>query len=171
MAVTNPNGANQYVMDPRQKLCWDSYINPHSETFGNATQSAIRAGYEPDYADQITVSEWFLGKLRRLNMLGKAEKVLDRTLEYNPVGEDGKVDVGVARIQVDAAKHITSTLGKNEGYSTRTEQTGLDGGPQKIVIAWSNDDTDASENTLQSEEPTENDPSVDEEMERDSSAP
>lgn len=123
----NPNGANQYQLDPRQKLCWESYINPRSETFGNATQSAIKAGYEPDYADQITTIEWFKGKLRRLNMLSKGERVLEETLEYIALNEEGKVDVGIARIKLDAAKHVTSTLGKEEGYSNRSEITGKDG--------------------------------------------
>lgn len=130
----NPNGANQYTDDPRKQMCWAAYVNPKSETFGNATQSAIRAGYEPDYADQITTSEWFKGRLRRLNMLGKAEKALDETLEYNPVNEDGRVDPGIARIRLDAAKHITSTLGKNEGYSTRQEVTGADGSELNVSI-------------------------------------
>lgn len=114
----NPNDANQYQMDPRQKICWEYYINPRSETFGNGTQSAIKAGYEPDYADQITTVEWFKGKVRRLNMLGKAEKVLDRTLdEYD---KDPK-------LAQDSSKFIAKTLGKDEGYSERTELTGLNG--------------------------------------------
>lgn len=147
MKQTNPNGSNQYVMDPRQKLCWESYINPKSETFGNGMQSAIKAGYEPLYANQITTTDWFKEKLRRLNMLGKAEKVLDRTLDYEPMSEEGKIDVALVRVQTDVAKHITATLGKDEGYSTRTEQTGKDGKdlipettPEVIAKAKSFDD-------------------------------
>lgn len=125
--MTNPNGANQYQLDPRQKMCWDLYVNPKSETFGNAYQSAMKAGYEEGYAAQITTAEWFLEKLRRLNMLGKAEKVLDKTLSMEAVDEEGKVKVDLLRVQTDVAKHITSTLGKNEGYSNRQELTGKDG--------------------------------------------
>lgn len=117
---TNPNGANQYVLDPRQKTCWDYYINPKSETFGNALQSALKAGYEDAYARQITTRDWFVDKVRRLNMLGKAEKVLDKTLSYE-TEDDGKVLVDLLRVQVDAAKHITKTLGKNEGYNEDKE--------------------------------------------------
>jgi len=124
---SNPNGSNQYQLDPRQKLCWEAYINPKSKTFGNGTQSAIKAGYEPDYADQITTIEWFKCKLRRLNMLGKAEKVLDKTLTYEPVDDEGKIDSTLLRVQTDVAKHVTSTLGKDEGYSTRSELTGKGG--------------------------------------------
>ena len=110
-----------------KKLCWESYTNPNSETFGNAKQSAIKAGYEEEYANQITVSEWFIEKLRRLNMLSKAEKVLDKTLSYEPVDKEGRIDTGLLRVQTDVAKHITNTLGKNDGYSTRQELTGANG--------------------------------------------
>lgn len=143
MAVTNPNGANQYILDPRQKLCWESYTNPNSETFGNAKQSAIKAGYEEEYANQITVSEWFIEKLRRLNMLSKAEKVLDKTLSYEPVDEEGRIDTGLLRVQTDVAKHITNTLGKNDGYSTRQELTGANGDALKLIV----DDTERTTDT------------------------
>lgn len=128
----NPNGSNQYQLDPRQKLCWELYVDPRSETFGNATQSAIKAGYTADYADQITTVDWFKGKVRRLNMLSKGEKVLEETLDYIAVNEEGKVDASIARIKLDAAKVVVTTLGKDEGYSTRVESTGKDGGAIEI---------------------------------------
>ena len=121
----NPNGANQYLLDPRQLACWNFYIDPKSKTFGNATQSAIKAGYEPDYADQITTVDWFKGKVRRLNMLGKAEKVLEKALDYetDSIGDDGKtkVQVDLLRVQTDVAKTVATTLGKDEGYSSKIQ--------------------------------------------------
>jgi hypothetical protein len=129
---SNPNGANQHLFDPRQKLCWDLYINPKSETFANATQSAIKAGYVADYADQITTSEWFLVKLRKLNMVNKAEKNLDNALETNYIDiETGEIRSDVMRIVMDVSKTIVTTLGKDDGYSTRSEHTGKDG--EKLV--------------------------------------
>lgn len=149
---SNPNGANQYLLDPRQKLCWDSYVNPKSETFGNATKSAIKAGYTPKTADHITLEDWFVGRLRRLQLLGKAEKVLEEMLDM-PVDkievdsendEDGELvvkqvlttDPALVRIKQDTAKFIASTQGKNEGYSTRIENTGADGKelPQPLMV-------------------------------------
>jgi hypothetical protein len=118
---TNPNGANQYQLDPRQKLTWELYAKPGTEYFGNAYQSAMKAGYEEGYAAQITTAEWFLDKLRRLNMLSKAEKVLDKTLTYEPVDEKGEIKVDLLRVQTDVAKHITKTLGKDEGYSEKSD--------------------------------------------------
>lgn len=124
---SNPNGANQFLADPRQRLTWELYIKPGTKYFGNAYQSAMKAGYEEGYAAQITTAEWFLDKLRRLNMLSKAEKVLDKTLTYEPVDEKGDIKVDLLRVQTDVAKHITKTLGKDEGYNERTELTGKDG--------------------------------------------
>lgn len=124
--MTNPNGANQYQMDPRQKLCWESYINPKSETFGNAYQSAVKAGYSEGYAQSITDENWFTEKLRRLNMLGKAESTLEKTLNYEPVNEEGRIDTALLRTQTDVAKFIAERLGK-EHYSSRQEVTGKDG--------------------------------------------
>ena len=122
---TNPNGANQYLLDPRQLTCWNFYVDPKSETFGNATQSALKAGYEFATADQITTFEWFIGKRRRLNMLSKAEKVLEKALDYetDSVGDDGKtkVQVDLLRVQTDVAKTVATTLGKDEGYASKIQ--------------------------------------------------
>lgn len=117
---TNPNGANQYQLDPRQKTCWEYYTNPKSETFSNAYQSAIKAGYEETTAGQVTTEKWFIERVRRLNLLGKAEKVLDETLDYDVMNGGDKIDVGIVRVKVDAAKHITSTKGQEEGYKPQT---------------------------------------------------
>lgn len=132
---TNPNGANQYLLDPRQKLCWENYSNPKSPTFGNATQSAVSAGYEYDYADQITMTEWFKGKVWRLNGTFKGEKKIDELINL-PIKNDAGYDVGIIRVQADLAKYLTSTLGKNEGYTTKVEQehTNPDGNLKTIVI-------------------------------------
>jgi len=145
MAGTNPNGANQWNLDPRQKLCWEYYVDPRSETFGNMTQSGIRAGYDEEYSRQLSTTDWFLAKIRRLNLLGKAEKVLDETLEmedvnpilYNgaPIILDGKAlvkrDPALTKIKQDSAKFVASTQGKNEGYSQKTE-TDITSGGQPI---------------------------------------
>ncbi len=126
---SNPNGANQYHLDPRQKMMWSYYISPSSETFMNATQSAIRANYTPETANQITTSDWFIGKVRRLDMLEKAERTLKKTLEFDPIDAiTGKPQTDLLRIQVDVGKHLTKTLGKEE-YSERIETTGRDGDP------------------------------------------
>jgi hypothetical protein len=135
MVVTNPNGANQYQLDPRQKACWEFYTDIKGETFGNATQSAIKAGYTVGTADTITTTEWFIGKLWKLNATYTGERKMKQLMELEIVDpESAKVDVGIARIQADLAKYLTSTQGKNEGYSTRQEVTGKDGKDLPIPI-------------------------------------
>jgi len=118
---TNPNGSNQYQLDPRQRLFWEEYNNPKAETFSNAYQSAIKVGYSESSAIQITTQDWFIDKCRRRGMLSKAEKVLDKTLTYEPVDEKGEIKVDLLRVQTDVAKHITKTLGKDEGYSEKSD--------------------------------------------------
>lgn len=146
---SNPNGANQYLLDPRQRMCWDYYVNPKSETFGNAYQSAIRVGYTEGTAGKITTELWFVERVRRLNLLSKAEKVLDDSLGMDilePVvtmigilkDKKGKVikrvNSNILRVKADVAKFVASTQGKNDGYSTRVEQTGANGEPLPTPI-------------------------------------
>lgn len=64
-----------------------------------------------------------------MNLLGKAEKVLDKTLDMDTTDENGKEKADLLRVQNDAAKFIAKTLGKDEGYNERTEITGAGGQP------------------------------------------
>jgi hypothetical protein len=127
------------LLDARQIACWENYANPESPSFGNQRQSAIRAGYGPAFADKVADQEWFQGRIRRLNMRIKAEKVLDEMLEM-PVqrvkregfGEDSVevvvTDTGLVKIKQDTAKFAAERLGKDD-WSTRQEITGAEGGP------------------------------------------
>lgn len=144
MTKPNPNGANQWTLDPRQKLCWDYYVNPKSETFADAKNSAIRAGYTEGTADTITLQDWFCGRLWRLNATFTGEKKLRELMELDLMNGGDKVDIGIARIQADIGKYLTSTQGKNDGYSTRQELTGADGKdlPTPILANVSSDNSD-----------------------------
>lgn len=125
--VSNPNGANGTTSDPREQVCWDFYV---ADNLNNAAEAARKAGYTESSALTITTRDWFierLQKLKRKEMLSDAEKVLRNTLKFKNVSDQGIVKTELLRIQTDVAKHITKTLGKNEGYSERTEHTGADG--------------------------------------------
>ena len=73
--------ANQYLLDPRQNLCWGYYVDPKSETFSNALRSALKAGYSEGHANLITTENWWLEKTRRLCLLSKAERNLEDALD------------------------------------------------------------------------------------------
>ena len=142
MADKNPNGANGTTSDPREQKMWDIYVTNLSKGIDNAYDSAIKAGYEETTAKNITLTGWYKerkAKLKRKDMLSKSEKVLDETLDMPTLDKEGYIDPQLLKIKVDVAKTIATTLGKEEGYSTRTEMTGKDG--EKLI-----------ENTLTQEE-------------------
>lgn len=134
----NPNGANQSLPDPRQKLMWSLYVNPTSETFSNATQSAIKAGYTETTANQITTEAWFIGKLGTLNLLDDAVAVLKEMLvmpvlveETVGYGDDAELVVktspALVKIKQDTAKFVSERQGKEDGWASRSELTGKNG--------------------------------------------
>jgi hypothetical protein len=133
--MSSVSSANQYTSDPREQVMWDIYITKLTTGIDNAYQSALEAGYAEDTAKNVTLTGWYKDRkerLKRHDMLSKAEKKLEKILDYEPVDEAGKLDVPLLRVQADVSKHVTSTLGKDEGYSTRTEQTGKGGGAIQI---------------------------------------
>jgi hypothetical protein len=134
------------VIDPRQQKCWDLFINPDSPSFGNARSSAIAAGYEDASAMNITIRAWWKERKRqfllRHDLLSDAEKALSKTLKYktdieieNEAGrKEVRVNVGLLSIQTDVAKHVTRTLGKDQGWAERHELTGKDGKDLPVPI-------------------------------------
>lgn len=135
------------LLDPRQKLFWDKYVDPESPTFNNIRQSAIAAGYAETTADKVSETEWFQGRLRRLNMRTKGEKVLDEMLDipvqtvktkfeksYDHITDEFRTvevtsvvtDPSMVKIKQDTAKFVVERLGKDD-WSTRQEVTGAGG--------------------------------------------
>jgi hypothetical protein len=49
-----PKNANQWISDIRQDKFAQNWLDPSSETFANAYQSALKAGYSAAHAKQIT---------------------------------------------------------------------------------------------------------------------
>jgi hypothetical protein len=80
---SNPNGANQHLIDPRQQFFLAYYLDPKSETFSNALQSALKAGYAQEYAENLLskLPDWLTDKVGKLNLLAKAERNLEEFLE------------------------------------------------------------------------------------------
>lgn len=84
--LTNPHGANQYRLDPRQSLFLAYWLDPESQSFSNATKSAVLAGYEQTYAENILdkMPAWLLAKVgehKSSRMLEKAERNIEEMLE------------------------------------------------------------------------------------------
>jgi len=124
----NPHGANQHKPDPRQAVFLSYYLDPKSGTFSNAYQSAIKAKFSEEYAQNITgqMPTWLSEAISDQSMLSKAERNLDKFLDYQ---EDPK-------IQADITKFVAKGLGKAK-YSERTETDITSKGEQLEGIAVS----------------------------------
>lgn len=71
------------VVDPRQSNFLAFFLDPKSETFSNALQSALKAGFSKEYAENIThlMPAWLSESIGELQMLSKAERNLSMFLD------------------------------------------------------------------------------------------
>jgi len=130
--------ARERLLTPQQELFLERYTNPKSPTFANALRSALEAKYSQEYAESIThqMPDWLAENLGDLKLLRKAERVLNKTLDFEPVDEQGKLDNGLLAIQNKTAQFVAETIGKNKGYTKKVEQehTNPDGNLKTIII-------------------------------------
>lgn len=125
----------ELLLKPQQEKFLQYYTDPKSETFSNATQSAIKAGYTQSYADNITtlLPDWLLESIGDMKMLRKAEKRLNQILDLEPVNDEGAIDNSLIANQMKAINLVAKGIGKAK-YSERIEQTGKDGQPLVITF-------------------------------------
>ena len=123
--ITNPEGYNQYMINPKQDLFLSYYLDPKSETWGNALQSALKAGYSDEYAKNMTgqMPSWLSESIKDTSLLQTALNNLNEFLN--------NTDERVQNIRWDATKTVLKGLAKNK-FSERTELTGKDGKELKI---------------------------------------
>lgn len=134
--VTHPKERGLSRFDgERRQLCWDLYVKSVRNGAPNARGAAIAAGFSENTAINIGNQRWFKekkDKLRKSTMLSKAEKNLSKmlNLDYSKmkIHEDGTeeeiVDKDLLRVVYDVSKTVVTHLGKDEGWSTKTEVTG-----------------------------------------------
>ncbi len=132
--------------DDRQLKFLEYYLDPKSETYTNALQSALKAGFAQQYAESITAQmpAWLLEALGKEQRLAKAEKVFDEclTMETKTMVKKGEIEVEIndpqlLKIKQDTAKFLAETIGKDKGYTKRGELTGKDGQELKFVVTRS----------------------------------
>ena len=142
------------LLNPQQESFLVEYLNPKSPNFSNALQSALKAGYSQEYSENIThlMPDWLSESIGDMKRLRKAEKILDKTLDMNPVDEDGRVDNQLLKTQTDTAKFFAERLNKKK-YSIRKELTGEDGESINfgvIILPSKNEYTTEQQDTLES---------------------
>lgn len=131
-------------LNPQQILFLASYTNPKSETFGNALQSALKAGYTREYSESLTAQmpDWLSENLGKTKQLKKAEDNLEEVQNLNIKDDEGKIVGEILRERTKVDLFIAETVGK-ANYSKRSELTGKDGQDLTInVIKYKEDNND-----------------------------
>ena len=95
--------AKKETLDPRQALFLQYYLKPGTPTFSNIYQSAIKAGYSKEYAENFRKNEreWVsehVGLVTKDELVVKAKSNLKKLLD----SEDEK-------IQADITKFVAKT--------------------------------------------------------------
>lgn len=116
------------LLTPQQELFLAEYTNPKSENFGNAVQSALKAGYTENYANNITglMPDWLFENIGDMKRLRKAEKNLDEVQNIQIYNDEGKLDANLIDKRTKVDMFIAERLNKDK-YSTRQENTGKGG--------------------------------------------
>ena len=111
------------LLNPQQEMFLSYYTNPKSETFSNALQSALKAGYSQEYSESITAQlpDWLSESLGDMKRLRKAEKNLEEVQNIQIYSEEGKLDANLIDKRTKVDMFIAERLNKQK-YSTRTEQ-------------------------------------------------
>jgi len=123
---------NQYQVDPRQAEFLKNYLDPKSDTFANAYQSALKAQYSEEYAKNIMslMPDWLSENIEDAGLVAKAIKNLNNLL-----------DATDERVKSDMTKFTLERLHKTK-YSTRQELTGANG---KDLIPSKEEEEEASQ--------------------------
>lgn len=132
------------ITDPRQSYFLAYYLDPKSKTYANALQSALKAGYAQEYAENILslMPEWLseaIGKYRASTMLEKAERNLDEMMDLpsktQAMGMWGPIvdkktkkpvmvhNANLLKIKNDASQFVAERIGRKRYGKTGEAQT------------------------------------------------
>lgn len=130
--------ADEHDTELQQRM-WDFYVQSVIAGAPKIKESGMKAGYTEASADKISTQKWFKDRKKRLDrmgMLSDAEQNLKKLLNTPWMvtkqrnGEKVlEIDTEIARLILDVSKTIVKSLGKDEGYSERSEVTGKGGEP------------------------------------------
>lgn len=159
--VTNPKDrAVSRVDHERRQLCWDLYIKSIKNGSPSARNAALEAGFAPNTAQNIKSLPWFkkkLATLRQSKMMSNAEANVSRALRVQwskmKTLEDGseveEIDKDLFKTVVDTSWRVLETLGKDRGYTKKTEIDGNMNGEIKINSVSYADNPQTIESAIQ----------------------
>jgi len=126
------------LLTPQQESFLSYYTDPKSETFSNAVQSALKAGYQETYANNITglMPEWLLENIGDMKRLRKAEKNLNEVQDLPIINEDGKIDTQLIEKRTKVDMFIAEKLNKDKyGKSLDITTKGESINPEAVLKA------------------------------------
>lgn len=111
-------------LTPQQQTFLKAFLDPKSDTWGNYKQSALKAKYSEEYADNISslMPDWLSESIGDSKLVQKATRNLDMAL-------DGLLDdpeKGGKPLQLRATEMALKGLQKGK-WSERAELTGKNG--------------------------------------------
>lgn len=134
-----PTKVPKKVFNPRQQRFLALYLDPKSDTRGNALQSALKAGFKQEYAEVILNKDltWVSEGVGKDKMLEKAERNLDEFLDLDPwitqKNKDGdeykKYSSETLKVKADVTKFVAGTVGRLK-YGSKDP----DGGSKTLII-------------------------------------
>lgn len=119
-------------LNPQQEAFLAYYLDPKSETWSDARQSALRAGYEDEYARNIMslMPKWLSENLEESGLVAKAYANLYEFID----------DKENKNIKWDATKFTLTTLKKDKfSEKKQIEITGLTDKDKKELLNLLND--------------------------------
>lgn len=137
--------ANRFQEDPRQDLFWNLYMEGLLNKQPCIKAAGLKAGYSPSSSGRISQTLWFKNKkkaLKKGSMYRNAVQNLDDVMKLKYMGtkvkketgeEEDTVDIDRAKLVIDVSKAVVKSLGKDDGWSERSEVTGKDGSPLVIM--------------------------------------
>lgn len=137
--------ANRFQEDPRQDLFWNLYMEGILNKQPCIKAAGIKAGYSAASSGRISQTLWFKNKkkaLKKGSMYKNAVQNLDDVMKLKYMGtkvnketgeEEDTVDIDRAKLVIDVSKTVVKSLGKDDGWSERSEVTGKDGSPLVIM--------------------------------------
>ena len=106
------------IFNPMQMLFIQYYFDPKSETFSNARESAVKAGFSESYAKVMTAEsfglKWVAEAFNEMDLINKADRNINNFLDLEE-SSDSKL-----RVKSEITRFVAERLNKKK-YSTKTE--------------------------------------------------
>jgi phage terminase small subunit len=125
-------GRPKELLDPRQALFLEYYMKPGTATFSNIYQSAIKAGYTREYAENMRIKtlSWVsenVGEVTKDELVKKSKRILNKSLDSSD-----------EKLAQDTAKFVAKT---DIEFSEKTDITSNGKDINQILVKFIGDDT------------------------------